>query len=141
MATPMQIPLPSPQKELALNGVCSYHIEGETLYLDVAEVASRRNADSASGELALEIWALEAPYTGGNFSGYLIASQPLGSLSGQHCFRNCSATLPMQMPTEGVWTLVLMLRESTGSSLVTRDYINFSQQVLAECKMTLSLCS
>jgi hypothetical protein len=137
----MQIPLPSPQKELALNGVCSYHIEGETLYLDVAEVASRRNADSASGELALEIWALEAPYTGGNFSGYLIASQPLGSLSGQHCFRNCSATLPMQMPTEGVWTLVLMLRESTGSSLVTRDYINFSQQVLAECKMTLSLCS
>ncbi|MDO6682620.1 MULTISPECIES: hypothetical protein [unclassified Oceanobacter] len=141
MATLMQIPLASAEKELALNGVCSYHIEGETLYLDVAEVASRRSADSVSGGLVLEIWALESDYRGGDFSGYLIASQPLGSLDGQHCFRNCSASLPMQMPTEGIWTIVLMLRESMPEGLVTRDYINFAQQVLAECKMTLSLCS
>jgi hypothetical protein len=142
MTTPVQIPLTPTLKDLSLNGVCSYYLNDETLYLDVAEIASRRVACSLSGSLSLEVWALSAPYSGGDFSGYRIASQHVGQLSGQNCFRNCSYVLPIEMPGEGIWSLVLMLREWDQTGNVTRDYINFPQQVVAKSKMTLNLyCS
>ena len=126
-------------RELSLNGVCRYHIDGHLLCMDVEEIANNRNGDNTSGSLSLEVWALAQPYSGGDFSGYQLASVALGALQGQSCFRQQQFAQPLQSPVEGSWYLVMMLREWGGSSFITRDFINFPQPVKAEYKLTLSL--
>ena len=73
-------------KELSLNGVCQYTISNDQMIVDVEEIVSNRNGGNTSGTLALEIWALEHPYAGGNFCGYQLVTQTLGELKGQHLF-------------------------------------------------------
>lgn len=125
-------------KELSLNGVCSYHINGEFIGMDVEEVKNYRQSGS-SNTLALEVWALPAPYQGGAFSGYKIAGVTLGELSGQCYYRNLNYSLPIQNPGPGSWILVLMLREWDNGAYITRDYINFPQPVKAQYRISLSL--
>ena len=139
MTYPSALPLYTPTKELSLNGVCRYRIENSRFVLDVQEIANARGAQSLSGSLALEVWALAQPYTGGGFSGYPIISQPLGTLAGQSCFKHLHYILPMMQPAEGSWNLVLMLREWESGNWVTRDYMNFPCRLKAEYQLVLGL--
>lgn len=126
-------------KELSLNGVCSYHINGEWLGMDVEEIFNNRDNGNTSGTLSLEIWALPAPYEGGAFSGCALAATTLGELRGQRCYRQLRLTLPLQNPAEGSWHIVMMLREWDGGAYVTRDYINFPETLTARSRIVLSL--
>lgn len=126
-------------KPLSLNGICSYHINGEQLGMDVEEIFNNRSAGNTSGTLSLEMWALPSPYQGGDFSGHQIAAVTLGELEGQRCYRRLSYALPLQNPAEGNWYLVMMLREWDCGGFITRDYVNFPEVLRAQSRIVLSL--
>jgi len=125
--------------ELALNGTCSYYMEGNNIRVDVQEIANKRDAGNTSGTLALELWALEAPYLNENFSGYRLASMNLGEVQGRHSIFNGSYSLIINQPPAGSWHLVLMLREWGQGGYITRDFVNFPQRIKSQYKLMLSL--
>jgi DNA uptake protein ComE-like DNA-binding protein len=93
--------------------------------LSIEAIANPRGIDNLSGTLSLEVWALNAPYTGGSWSGSPVATVILGVLSGGEAWSGCHFNVPASMPAEGA-ALTVMLREWTPAGYVTRDYRNFA---------------
>lgn len=88
---------------------------------DIARISNPRPLDNISGTLALELWCLEHPYTGGAWAGEPIASVILGTLAGNSEWLDCHYDIPAApLPASG--HLTLMLREWTSSGYLTRDY-------------------
>jgi DNA uptake protein ComE-like DNA-binding protein len=115
-----------------LGGYVGYQIEGDRVRLSVERIENPRDAANLSGTLALELWALSAPYSGGSFQGVPLAGVAVGSLSGQSVLTNNSFELPLTRPPAGRWHFVLMLREWTTAGYVTRDFTNFDIPVAYE---------
>jgi hypothetical protein len=111
--------------ELVLHGRCIYSMQPSNVLLCAEEILSLRPADNLSGTLALELWALEAPYTGGYFEGHALAAATIGCLFGQNVFRDLSLNCVFTEPPAGSWVLCLMLREWNGIAYETKDYVNF----------------
>lgn len=109
--------------------VCCSFVE-EQIALDIAAIANPRAADNLSGTLALELWALDAPYAGGAWRGTPVASLVIGSLAGQSSWTDChyrSHAAPL--PAAG--HLTLMLREWTAAGYLTRDYRELARPAVA----------
>lgn len=105
----------------SLLGEVSAEFSGDEISLQIETIENPRAADNLSGTLALEVWSLDTPYAGGDWSGQPLASVVLGSLDGQNSWHNCSyISHAAPLPTEGY--LTLMLREWTAAGYVTRDY-------------------
>lgn len=112
-----------------LRGHAGYRIEGRRIILEVAAIENPREASNLTGTLALEIWALPQPYSGGTFNGSPLAAAVLGTLAGQSEWNPPPLDLTFKAPPDGTWHFCLMLREWTGTGYTTRDYINFSEPV------------
>ncbi len=96
-------------------------LEDGAISLDLDAIENPRDADNLSGTLALEVWALDAPYGGGSWCGVPVASLVLGTLAGQSDWSNCHFEAPAgPVPDSG--HLTLMLREWTPAGYLTRDY-------------------
>jgi DNA uptake protein ComE-like DNA-binding protein len=91
--------------------------------LTVKTIVNPRSADNLSGTLTLEVWALDAPYAGGSWTGIPVASLVLGVLAGGGEWSACHFTVPAALPTEAA-ALTVMLREWTPSGYLTRDFRN-----------------
>lgn len=113
-----------------LDGTVSYLIEGGTTRVHVDRIVNPRPVANLSGTLALELWALPAPYLGGAFAGVQIGAAVLGSLAGQSEWQDVKVDLPTFALEPGHWHLALMLREWTGNGYLTRDYSNFAMPVV-----------
>ena len=100
--------------------VCSGFTDG-TISFDIARIINPRPADNLSGTLALELWSLDAPYTGGAWCGIPVASVVLGTLAGQDEWTDRHFTVPAA-PLPATGHLTLMLREWTPAGYLTRDY-------------------
>lgn len=109
-----------------LDGVVGYKFGEQSVRLSVERIENPREAGSTSGTLALELWALDSPYSGGAFAGSLLGGVQLGSLDGQSYWREVSVNADTAALAAGNWNLVLMLREWTPAGFVTRDYSNFA---------------
>jgi DNA uptake protein ComE-like DNA-binding protein len=112
-----------------LRGHVGYVIDGRRITLEVAAVENPRESTNLSGTLALELWALPTPYSGGNFNGAPLAATVLGTLSGQSEWNPPPLDLAFKAPPDGTWHFCLMLREWTGTGYTTRDYTNFAAPV------------
>ena len=100
--------------------VCSGFTD-EQITFSIARIENPRDADNLSGTLALELWALDAPYVGGAWTGVPVASLILGTLNGESAWEDCSYTTHAgPLPASG--HLTLMLREWTPAGYLTRDY-------------------
>jgi len=108
-----------------MRGSIDHRIEGARVHLSVEHIENPREPANHSGTLALELWALAAPYAGGAFEGTHLAGVSIGSLAGQAEFAPASFELPLFSPPAGDWHLVLMLREWTSAGYITRDFSNF----------------
>ena len=93
--------------------------------LTIDAIANPRDADNLSGTLSLEVWALDAPYAGGSWTGSPVATVILGELAGGAAWSECQYSVPAAMPVAGA-ALTVMLREWTPAGYVTRDYRNFA---------------
>jgi len=133
--------IPTPIREISLNGRCGYNLVNDRIYLDVEEIANNRNPGNVSGSLSLELWALPFPYIGGGFSGHLVASCQIGTLQGQHCIRAVHHSQQAQTPPEGQWYLSLMVREWDLTGYVTRDHMTFPQAIRADRVTAVNLAS
>lgn len=119
-ANPIEFP------PLTLSGYYGYAIQGNRITITVDEIANRREPGNLSGTLALELWALEKPYAGGQFVGFTLASTTIGELRGGDCLAGCRYDLIFSEPPAGQWYLALMLREWEGTGYVTRNWVNFN---------------
>lgn len=105
----------------SLNGTITCTLNDSSVQITIDEIANPRSEDNLSGTLSLELWSLDAPYTGGNWSGSPVASLILGTLHGGNSWYaseyNASAAVPSKNGH-----LTLMLREWTPAGYVTRDF-------------------
>ncbi len=108
-----------PQPRLLGDVACTL-ADGEAV-LTVAAIANPRAADNLSGTLALEVWALDAPYAEGKPSGQPVASLVLGILAGGNQWTDCHFAVPAA-PANKNAALTVMLREWTPTGYLTRDY-------------------
>lgn len=119
------------QPKLSGNVTCALADGMATLTVDAIE--NPRAEDNLSGTLALELWALDAPYSGGSWQGVPVASMILGVLGGGQKLSDCNFVVPAAAP-EGPGVLTLMLREWGPGGYVTRDYCNLSLEAPAKNK-------
>lgn len=110
------------QPRLVGNVSCTLAEGSAKLAIDA--IANLRDKDNLSGTLSLEVWALDAPYAGGNWAGSPVASVVVGILGGGNQWSDCQFEVPASMPAAGA-ALTVMLREWTPTGYVTRDYRNF----------------
>lgn len=106
-----------------LVGNVSCKLADGTAELSIEAIANPRDEDNLSGTLALEVWALDVPYAGGDWAGSPVASVVVGTLGGGNQWTDCQFNVPAAMPAEGA-ALTVMLREWTAAGYVTRDYRN-----------------
>lgn len=119
------------QPKLVGNVTCALADGMATLTVDAIE--NPRAEGNLSGTLALELWALDAPYAGGSWQGIPVASMVLGVLAGGEKLSDCNFVVPAAAP-EGPGVLTLMLREWGPTGYVTRDYCNLSLEAPAKAK-------
>lgn len=105
--------------------------------IKVDAIENPRAEDNLSGTLALELWALDAPYAGGSWQGIPVASVILGVLGGGNSLIDSHFVVPAAAP-EGPGVLTLMLREWGPLGYVTRDYCNLSLEAPAKPKAAAS---
>lgn len=119
------------QPRLSGNVTCALADGMATIKVDAIE--NPRASDNLSGTLALELWALDAPYTGGSWQGIPVASVILGVIGGGQSLNDCSFVVPAAAP-EGPGVLTLMLREWGQQGYVTRDFCNLGLEEPAKPK-------
>lgn len=117
------------QPRIAGNVTCALGNGQATLAVDAIE--NPRADDNLSGTLALELWALDAPYAGGSWQGIPVASVIVGVLGGGRQLEDCRFVVPAAVP-EGPGVLTLMLREWGPLGYVTRDYCNLALEMPAK---------
>jgi len=108
-----------------LAGAIGFRVEGERVTIDAERIENPRDTANVSGTLAVELWALSEPYSGGRFQGTPLAGVAFDPLSGRFEYRQRSFELPFTTPPVGNWIVTLMLREWTALGYVTRDFVNF----------------
>jgi hypothetical protein len=117
---------------LVLTGACGCAVENGRVVITIDEIANHRDLGDLSGTLAIELWALERPYSGGGFAGTPLSGTSIGELAGQRALTDCRYDLLFQAPPPGTWCLTLMLREWTAAGHLTRDYVNFTSPYVVE---------
>lgn len=95
-----------------LDGAVGYVIEGGEVELHADGVFNPRPATNRSGSLALELRAVPIDAAGGG-SPIVLATSPLGCLSGQCALSPAKQRAPFSPPPVGTWRLVLVLVEWT----------------------------
>jgi DNA uptake protein ComE-like DNA-binding protein len=113
---------------------CAYSIGNERVIISIGKIANHRDPADVSGTLSVELWALDRPYSGGNFDGVPLAGTSIGEMLGQHFLTDCRYDLIFRQPPTGTWYLTLMLREWTAAGYVTRDYLNFALPYVVETR-------
>ncbi len=109
-----------------MNGNTGYRIDGTSVQISVDRVENPRTESNRTGTLSLELWALSAPFAGGQFQGRHLAGVEIGSINGQEERTLQSIDLAFTPPPTGTWQIVLMLREWTACGFVTRDSASFA---------------
>lgn len=113
-----------------LLGTVDCHSSDDGLVIEVESIRNPRAAGNLSGTLALELWALDAPYAGTSWSGTPVASLVIGCLDGQASLER-KRFVVHAAPWPADSELTLMLREWTNTGYVTRDYRLLEQPALA----------
>lgn len=109
--------------DIDLECYCSYDIQGDSITFGAAAVTNNRSGGT-SGTLRLKMWATSTPYQGGTISGYLLASQTLGQLSGGYQYTSLSYTKSLEVPPAGTYHITMTVTEYDGQDF-TMDYVTF----------------
>jgi len=112
-----------------LLGAVDCHSSGEEMTIEIESISNPRAPGNLSGTLALELWALDAPYSGSCWSGTPVASLVIGCLDGQASLER-NRFVVHAAPWSPDRELALMLREWTSAGYVTRDYRLLEQPAL-----------
>jgi hypothetical protein len=107
---------------IGMYGKPKYHISPKTgVRLKVPEI-SYHGLSGVSGSLRLQLWACPTYYTGGELSGYVVASQQLDPLSAELGYLKLNLPVSYSPPPSGYYFMVLTLDEYTDAGWVTRSF-------------------
>lgn len=101
-----------------LSGSIFYSVTGGDVTLKVNEILNS-SSTYTTASLRLELWLTTAPYSGGNISGYRVATDPItgntnGSLGPGQYFPPINATVPLtNLPGAGSYYATLIVSEYT----------------------------
>jgi len=111
---------------LQLNGNSGYSRNGDTVSLFVDRIDNLNNAGITSGDLALQLWACQMPYTGGNLAGWKLAEFQPGILQAEHFLGPVRSSVPASLPESGDYAIVLVIAEWDGEGFnLIHDFHNY----------------
>jgi hypothetical protein len=99
---------------LQFNGNSGYSRHGGAVSLFADRIDNLNNAGITSGNLALQLWACQAPYTGGNLTGWKLAEFQPGILQADHFLAPVRSSVPASLPESGDYAIVLVIAEWDG---------------------------
>jgi hypothetical protein len=111
---------------IKFNGNSGYSRHGDSVSLFADRIDNLNNADITSGNLALQLWACQTPYTGGDLTGWKLAEFPLGILQANYFLGPVRSEVPANLPESGEYAIVLVISEwdGTGFNLI-HDFHNY----------------
>jgi Repeat of unknown function (DUF5648) len=112
----------------------NYTYAGQTALLTAATIHNY-SAIFTSSNLRIELWALAAPYGGGDTIGYKTAEYPLAPLAPATEYTNVdSGTIAFRPPPVGTWYFAMFLTEYYGAQVndgyLIDDWANFVTPVV-----------
>jgi hypothetical protein len=114
---------------LQFNGNSGYSRHGDTVSLFADRIDNLNNAGNTSGNLALQLWACQAPYTGGSLTGWKLAEFPLGFLQANHFLAPVKLDVPACFPESGDYAIALVIAEWDGEGFnLIHDFHNYPQR-------------
>ncbi|MBV9946059.1 MAG: helix-hairpin-helix domain-containing protein [Myxococcales bacterium] len=113
-------PEPQPFHVPRFAGAVGYAIDGSSVNLRAERVENPRASDNLSGSLCLELRALDGGTAEPGEAGLVLASAPIGRLSGRSS-EGVDAPAAFTPPPPGTWRMALVLREWTSDGFVSRD--------------------
>ena len=99
---------------IRINGNSVYSRHGGTVSLFVDRIDNLNDAGITSGDLALQLWACETPYSGGPLTGWKLAEHPLGPLWPKHYLAPVKANVQAEFPESGDYAVALVVSEWDG---------------------------
>lgn len=106
-----------------LDGNNGYRIQGGLVSLFADRIQSPGNF---SGDLSLQLWACEAPFSGNQLVGHQLATVTLGTLFSGNAFVDAVDTVVGQVPTSGTFHMVLALVESQNGASYIHDWRGYA---------------
>ena len=104
------------------------------------EGISNPSKENATGTLKMELWALQAPHTGGGISGILLADYKLDGLNPGGSYGTVRKTVKAAAPARRQsYVLCLTLMEYQGGAYVISDYRNYANPVVLGPQALFSL--
>jgi hypothetical protein len=113
-----------PKQGLSLYGKLKYQISKKGARLRIQNIYNG-DLSGVSGSLRVELWATDTYYSGGDLSGYVVASKDLDPLNAGYGYVKFDTTVPYNLPPPGYYFMVMALEEYTASGWVIRDYVTF----------------
>lgn len=107
------------------NGNNGYALHGNRVTLHADEINS---PEQNSGELSLQLWALDTRFDGEQLIGQRIASLPLGILLYGNYFADIAQEVDAQLPMNGTYHMVLALVETHHEIEYFHDWRGYALQ-------------
>ncbi len=104
---------------IRLEGTPSIAMGFGRVQLDMPAIMNNRAEGNISGTLRIELWDLDAPYSGGDFNGEPLAGFTVGTLTSGYCYPACEYDLINLTFSNQAERPVVMLREWNGASYDT----------------------
>ena len=111
---------------IQISGNSGYTRHGDTISLYAERIDNLNNSGLTSGSLALQLWACQGPYNGGNLTGWKLAELKLGALDANHFIAPVESNLPAYFPEHGDYAIVLVISEWDGEDFnLIHDFQNY----------------
>jgi len=116
-----------PHIHISGNSGYSRHCDTVSLFADRIDNANSTNV--SSDNLALQLWACQSPYYGGNLEGWKLAEIQLGPLQANHYLTSIKSDVRASFPEYGDYAIALVIAEWDGEGFNrVHDYHNFSNR-------------
>jgi len=111
---------------ILFKGNSGYRRHGDRVSLFADRIDNTADSGAPSSDLALQLWACQAPYQGGPLSGWKLAELPLGTLQANHYLAPVDSDTRATFPEGGDYAIALVIAEWDGAGFNRiHDYHNY----------------
>jgi hypothetical protein len=97
-----------------INGNSGYSRHGDTVSLFADSIDNANSMNVPSDNLALQLWACQSPYKGGDLAGWKLAEFQLGPLQANHYLPSIKSDVQASFPESGDYAIALVIAEWDG---------------------------
>ncbi len=116
---------------ILFNGNSGYTWHADRVSLFADRIDNTADSGASSSDLALQLWACQAPYHGGPLIGWKLAELPLGPLQANHYLAPVDSETRASFPAAGDYSIALVIAEWDGTGFNRiHDYHNYPNRDL-----------